>query len=84
MCDDEAESSTRVLDQIKTLNDMICCAFGNVYHFWSGISEKWSLEETKKCHAPLGTRMIDINAKCKKNGMIMRQVVNNSQLDKLH
>ena len=51
LCDDEAESSTRVLDQIKTLNNMICCAFGNVYHSWSGISEKWSLEETKKCHA---------------------------------
>ena len=52
MFDDEAESSRRVLDQIKTLNYMICCAFGNVYHsWWSGTSEKWSLEETKMCHA---------------------------------
>ena len=32
-------------------NNMICCALGNVYHSWSGISEKWSLEETKNCHA---------------------------------
>ena len=53
LCDYEAETLTRVLDQIKTLNNMICCAFGNVYHSWSGISEKWSLEETKKCNASL-------------------------------